>query len=86
MTTPQILICVIVLVVTVLFIWGRWRYDLVAFGGLMAATAVGVVPTDQTFGGFSHPAVITVLSVLVISRALSNSGAIDIVTQAVVKA
>lgn len=86
MTTPQILICVIVLAVTVLFIWGRWRYDLVAFGGLMAATAVGVIPTSQTFDGFSHPAVITVLAVLVISRSLSNSGAVDMVTQVVVRA
>ena len=86
MTTPQILICAIVLIVTVLFIWGRWRYDLVAFGGLMAATAVGVIPTSQTFDGFSHPAVITVLAVLVISRSLSNSGAVDMVTQLVVKA
>jgi di/tricarboxylate transporter len=86
MTTPQILICGIVLIVTTLFIWGRWRYDLVAFGGLMAATVVGVVPTTETFDGFGHPAVITVLAVLVISRSLSNSGAIDMITQTVVKA
>ena len=73
MTTPQILICVIVLAVTVLFIWGRWRYDLVAFGGLMAATAVGVIPTSQTFDGFSHPAVITVLALFIWWPAMAAS-------------
>ena len=29
------------------FIWGRWRYDLVAFGALMAAVIFGVVPSGH---------------------------------------
>ena len=86
MTADQITICVIVVVLSVLFVWGRWRYDLVAFGGLMAAAATGLIPTGDVFQGFGHPAVVTVLAVLVISKALSNAGAVDLVTRTVGKA
>jgi di/tricarboxylate transporter len=37
----------------------------------------GVVSADHAFEGFSHPAVITVAAVLVISKALQNSGLVD---------
>ena len=86
MSGPQIAICLIVLGVTVFFIWGRWRYDVVAFAGLMATVVAGLVPAADAFDGFGHPAVVTVLAVLVISRALANSGAIDAVAALVVRA
>ncbi len=60
------------------FIYGRWRYDLVAFSALLAAVILGIVPSGQAFLGFGHPATITVAAVLILSRALSNSGAVDI--------
>ncbi len=60
-----------------LFIWGRYRYDIVAFGALVIATLLGIVPAPEAFLGFGHPAVITVAAVLVISRALQNSGVVD---------
>lgn len=77
MTTDQLLISGILIGLLVLFIWGRVRYDVVAVGGLVLATAIGLVPAGQAFSGFSHPAVITVAAVLVLSRALSYSGALD---------
>ena len=61
-----------------LFIWNRWRYDVVAGCALMAAVYSGIVPFDHAFIGFSHPAVITVASVLVISRALQSSGIVGL--------
>jgi len=64
-----------------LFIWGRWRYDVVALGALLAVVAPGVVPASGAFEGFGHPAVITVAAVLVISRALQNSGMINYVAR-----
>ena len=63
----------------VLFVWGRWRYDVVAFTALVVAVLAGVVPVAGAFSGFGHPAVITVAAVLVISRALQKSGVIDYV-------
>lgn len=70
-------------VVMALFIWGRWRFDIVAFGALMVATALGLVPADEAFLGFGHPATVTVAAVLIISRALSNSGVVDMLTNAI---
>ncbi len=60
-----------------LFIWGRWRYDLVALAALLLVFICGLAPPEQLFLGFGHPAVITVAAVLVISRGLLNAGVID---------
>jgi di/tricarboxylate transporter len=61
----------------ILFLWGRWRHDVVAVTALLASVALGLVPTAAAFGGFSHPAVITVACVLVLSHGLQTSGAVD---------
>lgn len=70
----------------VLFIWGRWRYDVIAFGGLIAAVLMGLVPVAETFSGFGHPATMTVAVVLVVSRALSLTGAADYLATRVINA
>ena len=58
----------------VLFVWGRWRYDIVALLALLAAVYFGFVTPQDAFTSFGHPAVITVAAVLVIGRALEISG------------
>lgn len=63
------------------FLWGRWRYDIVALVALVAVALAGLVPARDLLTGFGHPATITVAAVLVISRALRNSGLIDEVTR-----
>ena len=75
MTTEQIILFALLLAVFALLIWGRWRYDLVAFAALVVALLAGVVPADQAFAGFGHPATAIIALVLVVSRGLSNSGA-----------
>jgi di/tricarboxylate transporter len=67
-----------------LLLWGRVRYDIVAFGALMAGVALGVVPTDQAFAGFGHPATLIVALVLVISAGLVRSGAIHLITRTLI--
>lgn len=67
-----------------MLLWGRWRYDLVAFCALLIALVLGVVPTEDAFSGFGHPATIIVALVLIVSRGLQNSGVIDIITRSVV--
>ena len=84
MSTDQITIFLLLFCVMGLFIWGRWRYDLVAFAALISAVLLDLVPAANAFAGFSSSAVITVAAVLVISRGLSTSGAIDRVTHIVV--
>lgn len=80
MTGAQIQILFILAGTVGMFVWGKWRHDLVAMGALLACVLIGLVPKDDAFAGFGHPAVITVACVLVLSRVLQASGAIDILT------
>ncbi|NJL50167.1 MAG: SLC13 family permease [Blastochloris sp.] len=77
MTTAQILIFATLAATMALFLWGRFRHDVVALMALMAAVSSGLVPAGDAFAGFGHPAVITVACVLVLSRGLQNTGAVD---------
>ena len=86
MTQDQAMLFGLLFFVFVFLIWGRWRYDLVAFIALLVAVLIGVVPKDQAFSGFGHPATIIIALVLIVSRGLSNSGAIELVARHVVKA
>jgi di/tricarboxylate transporter len=80
-TTQQIILFGLLFFVFVFLIWGRWRYDLVAFTALLAAVMGGVVPVDKAFSGFGHPATVVIALVLIVSRALSNSGAIELLAR-----
>ena len=60
------------------FIWGKIRYDLVALSALILLAILGLVPYDEAFMGFSHPAVITVAAILVVSKGLENSGIVNV--------
>jgi di/tricarboxylate transporter len=77
MTWEQAAILVVLAGTLAVFVWDRWRYDVVAITSLMACVLLGLIGPDAAFAGFSNPAVITVAAVLVISRALARSGAID---------
>ena len=81
MTVPQIEILLVLLATVVLFLWGRWRHDLVALAALMACVLLGLVSAEKAFVGFGHPAVITVACVLILSRGLQNTGAVDRLTR-----
>ncbi len=69
-----------------MLLWGKWRYDLVAFVALVLGLLLQVIPYDQAFSGFGHPAVIIIALVLVVSRALSQSGAIELLTGRIIDA
>jgi di/tricarboxylate transporter len=77
MTSDQAILFALLFFVFVFLIWGRWRYDLVAFAALTIAVIAGVVPADAAFSGFGHPATVIVALVLIVSRALSNSGVVE---------
>jgi di/tricarboxylate transporter len=61
----------------VLLVWGRIRYDLVAFGALILASLLGLVQNEDVFSGFGHAAVAIIALVLIISRGLVGSGAVE---------
>lgn len=83
MTTDQLLIFCILVATMGLFLWGRFRHDVVALAALMACVIAGLLPAADAFLGFGHPAVITVACVLILSQGLQNTGAVDWLTRSV---
>ena len=83
MAHDQIFLLSLLGLVFLLFIWERWRYDIVAFGALVVATLSGVIPPQEAFSGLGHPATVTIAAVLIISRALTNAGVVEMVTSLV---
>jgi di/tricarboxylate transporter len=81
LNTDQIFLFSLLGALLALLLWGRIRYDVVAFGALVAAFIGGVVPADQVFSGFGHPATVIVALVLIVSRGLAASGVIDLITR-----
>jgi di/tricarboxylate transporter len=84
MTNEQIILFSLMAAVLGMLLWGKWRYDLVAFAALVVGLILQVIPVDQAFSGFGHPAVIIIALVLIVSRALSQSGAIEMLTSRVI--
>lgn len=64
-----------------MFLWGRWRHDIVAMGALLVCVIIGLVPVRDAFDGFGHPAVITVACVLILGYGLQISGTMDVLAQ-----
>lgn len=83
MTFPQWLSIATLTGMMVLFLWGRFRYDVTAVIALMAAVALGVVPAEEAFSGFSDEIVVIVGSALVVSAAVQRSGVVEALLQLV---
>jgi len=83
MSQDQLLVLGVLVATVAMFVWGRWRHDMVAAGALLACVASGLVPFGDAFNGLGHPAVVTVACVLVLSHGLQSSGAVDVLTRAV---
>ncbi len=86
MTTDQIILFTLFGAVFGLLLWGRFRYDLVAFAALMTGVVLGVVPEKDAFSGFGHPATLIVALVLVVSAGLVRSGAVMLITRTLIDA
>ncbi|MCO6052176.1 SLC13 family permease [Mesorhizobium sp. RP14(2022)] len=81
MTNEQILSASVIVLMMAAFLWGRFRYDLVAVGALLASIAVGIVPFDRAFNGFSDDIVIIVGSALLVSAGVARSGVMEYAIQ-----
>jgi di/tricarboxylate transporter len=76
-TLPQGLAFAVIIGMMGFFVWGRYRYDLVALSALFAAVVVGIVPPEEAFVGFSDDIVIIVGSALLVSSAVARSGIVE---------
>ncbi len=59
------------------FIWGRFRYDVIAVCALLAGVVIGVVPAENAFDGLSNDITIIVGAALIVSAAFARSGLIE---------
>lgn len=84
MTTDQIILFSLFGAVFGFLLWGRFRYDIVAFSALLLGVVFGVVETKHAFDGFGHPATLIVALVLVVSAGLVRSGAVLLITRTLV--
>lgn len=85
MTTDQIMLFGILVVLFGLLVWGRFRYDLVAFVALLVTVMAGLIAPEDAFHGFGHPAVVIIALVLIVSRGLMNSGAVEMIARYVTR-
>jgi len=83
-TSDQIILFSLFGAVFGLLLWGKFRYDLVAFTALLVGVVLGVIPTKNAFDGFGHPATLVVALVLVVSAGLVRSGAVFLITRTLV--
>ena len=81
MTYDQIVLFVLLVLVLAGLLWGKWRYDLVAFAALVIGVLLGAVPAETAFTGFGDDATIVVALVLVVTAGLRRSGAVDLITR-----
>ena len=94
MTLEQGIVLGVIVLVFGLFAFSKLRYDVVAVIGLLALVVADVfleqflrlgesklIDPAHALDGFGHAAVITVAAVLVISRALRNSGVVDLIAR-----
>ena len=75
----QLQVALILCILFIFLVWGRWRYDGIVLVGLALMVLLDLVPPKEAFLGFGHPAVITVALVLLISKALEKSGFINLI-------
>ena len=81
MSTDLIILFAILLVLFAMLVWGRFRYDLVAFVALIVTVMFGIIEPSKAFEGFGHPAVVIIALVLIVSRGLMNSGAVELIAR-----
>jgi di/tricarboxylate transporter len=77
----QVLVFAVLTVTIAAFMWGKIRYDVVALLAILAVVIFGILPADEAFVGFTHPAVVIVISMFILGQALVNSGIVEYVTR-----
>ncbi|HEY9218774.1 MAG TPA: SLC13 family permease, partial [Phenylobacterium sp.] len=74
MTLQQTLAFALVGATVAAFIWGRFRYDVVAVCALVAGVVIGVIPAKNAFDGFSADVTVIIAAALVVSAGFARSG------------
>ncbi len=85
MTFEIIAVFVIILAALVLFALEAFTVDFVAFGVMALLMILGLVSPEEGISGFSNPATITVMAMFILSSGLYRTGAVDLLTEKLMK-
>ncbi len=83
MTSEIGFLFVLVVVMVYLFLTEKLPVDLTAFLGLVILIFCGYLTAEEAFTGFSSPAVITMLSIFIVSGGLLHTGLADLIGERV---
>ncbi|WP_320042193.1 SLC13 family permease [uncultured Desulfobacter sp.] len=84
--TVQILVVSLILILTlVLLVSEKIAVDKTAIGIMVLLALTGILTPAQAVKGFANPAVITVAAMFLLSRGLIRTGAVDFLTELVLK-
>src|SRR4051794_12082665 len=61
------------------FVWGRWRYDVIAVLALLAGVTLDIVPAKAAFDGFKNDITVIIACALIVSAAFAKSGIVEMV-------
>lgn len=84
MTLQQSLAFGLLGVTIVFFLWGRFRYDVIALGALLLGVILGVVPAKDAFSGFANDVTVIIACALVVSAAFARSGLVEAILRPII--
>jgi di/tricarboxylate transporter len=79
MTLQQALAFGLMGVTIIGFIWGRWRYDVIAVLALLVGVTLNIVPAKAAFDGFKNDITVIIACALIVSAAFARSGVVEMV-------
>ncbi len=75
--SAEIILIGVIVAALVLILSNRLRADIIALLVLLTLAITGVVSPDDALSGFSRPAVITIISLFIITRGLEDTGVVQ---------
>ena len=82
---PQYILLLILSGMAVLYITRWLPTEVTSLLVIFALSATGILSVEQAFSGFSSPATITVAAMFVLSAGLMRTGALDVVSQLLIR-
>lgn len=70
----ELIVWITIILVLFFIATGRFRIELLALSGLLFLGLVGLAPPKTLFSGFGHPALVTIISVFIISKTVTHIG------------
>jgi len=78
---PQTMVFVVIVATITLLIWNKFRYDLVAVLAVLILILTETLALEEALGNFGHPVIFIVGAMFILSRSVTNSGLIEIITR-----